>query len=429
MLLVAMGRDVARVEGHELSRFFRSSEESERLYAAEYTMGFLFARCAAALIADAAVREVVNVSIMSLVAYEGQKGIRNDRIARRIVCGAFANLTKGSDAPAQAYLKLLRSEYDTKKFFNPEAEELHRLELLGRWEQLSERIERIRAACKDLVNSVMPGADSSAIIDVDTLRQKLFKGVGVAAGSASGGGTGGRGGSGSEILYSRITELYRAGHKCFDSAGSPVWRAKEAELAVALRQQGDGLDPDECRRRTNALLEIRMRYPISVAQILQAITEGGSVEEIGKCARSLHFEVAAEDEENPSSSRSDTGAVADTRYEFMVVKQVRGQRSQFTDWLQQLARPSANAVRGALERVTESSVKKLKPLQSHVGLFEVRIHQGPGLRVYIGQLKAGSYVILRGGKKDDQFFDIFRAGRTFEDLNSDASAWQLVPLK
>lgn len=112
----------------------------------------------------------------------------------------------------------------------------------------------------------------------------------------------------------------------------------------------------------------------------------------------------------------------------MVVKQARSQRCQFTDWLEQLAKPSANAVRGALRRVTESSVKKLKPLQSHVGLFEVRIHQGPGLRVYIGQLKDGRYVILRGGKKDDQFFDILRAGRTFDGLTSEESAEQLAAL-
>ena len=48
------------------------------------------------------------------------------------------------------------------------------------------------------------------------------------------------------------------------------------------------------------------------------------------------------------------------------------------------------------------------------GLFELRIHAGPGYRVYFCRLAAGEWVLLSGGDKASQRRDI-RAARRLRD--------------
>ena len=52
------------------------------------------------------------------------------------------------------------------------------------------------------------------------------------------------------------------------------------------------------------------------------------------------------------------------------------------------------------------------------GVFELRIHYGPGYRVYYGELERVVVILLCGGTKRSQSRDIERAKMYWQDLRS-----------
>jgi putative addiction module killer protein len=85
----------------------------------------------------------------------------------------------------------------------------------------------------------------------------------------------------------------------------------------------------------------------------------------------------------------------------------------FDEWLRSLKDPIARAtVRARVDRVAEGNPGDAKPVGS--GVSELRIHYGPGYRIYLAQ-RNRLVLLLCGGSKKTQTSDIVRAVRYWKD--------------
>ena len=83
--------------------------------------------------------------------------------------------------------------------------------------------------------------------------------------------------------------------------------------------------------------------------------------------------------------------------------------SEFGRWFEVLDAFAAAKVSIALARLGEGNTSKLKAIGG--GVAELRIHYGPGYRVYVGADGPELVILLRGGTKRNQPADIRRARR------------------
>jgi putative addiction module killer protein len=90
---------------------------------------------------------------------------------------------------------------------------------------------------------------------------------------------------------------------------------------------------------------------------------------------------------------------------------------EFADWISGLRDKEARAkIDSRLRRLAQGNPGDVKPVGG--GVSEMRIHHGPGYRVYFQQRNNVLVVILCGGDKRTQSKDIARAieiARTIED--------------
>jgi putative addiction module killer protein len=88
--------------------------------------------------------------------------------------------------------------------------------------------------------------------------------------------------------------------------------------------------------------------------------------------------------------------------------------STFTLWLQSLRDPRARArIAARIDRMAEGNLGDAKPVGG--GLSEMRIHYGPGYRVYFMQRGTVLIILLCGGDKRDQTKDIESARRIAQE--------------
>lgn len=86
----------------------------------------------------------------------------------------------------------------------------------------------------------------------------------------------------------------------------------------------------------------------------------------------------------------------------------------FTVWLESLKDPRMqNRVVARLDRVETGNLGDHRLLGD--GLFELRLHFGPGYRVYCGDLGRSLILLLVGGHKGTQRRDIGRARRYWRE--------------
>ena len=91
----------------------------------------------------------------------------------------------------------------------------------------------------------------------------------------------------------------------------------------------------------------------------------------------------------------------------------------FTEWLQALQDQQAGArIRIRLDRLALGSFGDCEPIDG--GVIELRIHWGPGYRVYCARLGQTVVLLLCGGDKTTQKKDIKRAKDYFEDYKARA---------
>ena len=92
----------------------------------------------------------------------------------------------------------------------------------------------------------------------------------------------------------------------------------------------------------------------------------------------------------------------------------RAGRDVFDDWLTQLADARAQAkIATRINRLAAGNFGDCKSLRQ--GLFELRIHSGPGYRVYYAMIGRECVLLLCGGDKRRQSSDIERASEFLED--------------
>ena len=84
----------------------------------------------------------------------------------------------------------------------------------------------------------------------------------------------------------------------------------------------------------------------------------------------------------------------------------QNKKRPFADWFDGLAPMLAAKVTAALTRIEMGNMSAVKSLGG--GVFEYRLHSGPGLRIYFGKDDA-SVVLLAGGTKRRQQADIAKA--------------------
>lgn len=91
-------------------------------------------------------------------------------------------------------------------------------------------------------------------------------------------------------------------------------------------------------------------------------------------------------------------------------------RAPFGAWLQSLGGIEAAKVVVAVDRLAVGNFSNVKSVGA--GVFEVRIHYGPGYRVYFGRDGERIIVLLGGGTKQRQQRDIDAARNAWRDYRN-----------
>jgi putative addiction module killer protein len=96
------------------------------------------------------------------------------------------------------------------------------------------------------------------------------------------------------------------------------------------------------------------------------------------------------------------------------MREVR-QTDEFRGWLKGLRDTRARAkITARIDRLAVGNAGDVAPVGQ--GVSELRIHYGPGYRVYLAQRGATLYILLCGGDKSTQQNDIERAKRLAREL-------------
>lgn len=92
-------------------------------------------------------------------------------------------------------------------------------------------------------------------------------------------------------------------------------------------------------------------------------------------------------------------------------------KEPFEEWLQSIVDTKTRAIiRTRLNRVRMGNLGDAKSLGDSI--YELRIHYGPGYRVYFGEWDGTIIVLLCGGSKRGQNSDIRRAKGYWQELRS-----------
>jgi putative addiction module killer protein len=94
----------------------------------------------------------------------------------------------------------------------------------------------------------------------------------------------------------------------------------------------------------------------------------------------------------------------------------------FGAWFQSLGHIEAAKVVLAVDRLAAGNFSNVKPVGA--GVLEVRIHYGPGYRVYFGRVGERIIVLLGGGTKQRQQRDIDAARQSWRDYRTRRSGMQ-----
>lgn len=88
-------------------------------------------------------------------------------------------------------------------------------------------------------------------------------------------------------------------------------------------------------------------------------------------------------------------------------------KEPLTEWLIALDMASKVVVTKRLERLEDGNFGDCEPVGD--GVFELRIHYGPGFRVYFGKRNRTVIILLMGGDKGTQGRDIVKSKQYWLD--------------
>ena len=90
----------------------------------------------------------------------------------------------------------------------------------------------------------------------------------------------------------------------------------------------------------------------------------------------------------------------------------------FIDWLKKLKDQQArDRIHTRIDRLRLSNAGDFKSVGN--GIFELRIHYGPGYRIYYARIGKDSILLLHGGDKASQLQDVQRATQYWNDYRRD----------
>ena len=72
-------------------------------------------------------------------------------------------------------------------------------------------------------------------------------------------------------------------------------------------------------------------------------------------------------------------------------------KAPYLDWEKKLDVEARAATRIRINRIRVGNFGDCKRIQGATGLYELRLHLGPGLRIYFGKMKDSIVIILCGG--------------------------------
>jgi putative addiction module killer protein len=84
-------------------------------------------------------------------------------------------------------------------------------------------------------------------------------------------------------------------------------------------------------------------------------------------------------------------------------------KTPFLDWEERLDKTVRALVRVRINRLRVGNFGDCKPIKGVTGVYEIRLHVGPGYRLYYGKIKDTLVIILCGGDKGTQKRDIKKA--------------------
>lgn len=84
-------------------------------------------------------------------------------------------------------------------------------------------------------------------------------------------------------------------------------------------------------------------------------------------------------------------------------------KNPYLDWEKKLGTMARAAIRIRINRIRIGNFGDCHPIHGASGLHELRLHVGPGYRVYFGKVKDSVVIILCGGDKGTQERDIKKA--------------------
>lgn len=91
----------------------------------------------------------------------------------------------------------------------------------------------------------------------------------------------------------------------------------------------------------------------------------------------------------------------------IVIYETKNKTNPFTKWFENLDAPIQRTVAIRLDRVSLGNFGDCKQLRE--GIWELKIHSGPGYRIYFGKEGKALIIILTGGLKKSQKKDIEKA--------------------
>ena len=90
-------------------------------------------------------------------------------------------------------------------------------------------------------------------------------------------------------------------------------------------------------------------------------------------------------------------------------------KSPYIKWIESLTTSVRAKIHRRITRLEVDNFDDAKLIKGSRGLYELRIHEGPGYRIYFGKCGSILVILLCEGKKGTQSQDISKAKKYWED--------------
>lgn len=104
---------------------------------------------------------------------------------------------------------------------------------------------------------------------------------------------------------------------------------------------------------------------------------------------------------------------------YLYTYEEEGTASPYQEWEESLSLQEQAVMWNRLQRIRLGNFGDAKRIQGGGrGLYELRIHSGPGWRIYFGKEGNSIIILLCGGNKKSQRKDIDKAAKFWEDYQA-----------